>query len=112
MPADAEGSIGSSTLGDRLKRIPDGETGPRSDWILWQYPVFSALPQFEVGPPGTDTYRTLPKLRLRPGHRMLDASAPTDNLRTRRRPVKHGGDSSGASQFVTVSLLVRAGMRP
>jgi SAM-dependent methyltransferase len=54
-------------LGDRLRRLPDGETGPRADWILWQYPVFSSLPQFEVGPPGADTYRTLPKLRLRPG---------------------------------------------
>jgi hypothetical protein len=39
-------------LGDRLRRIPDGETGPRSDWILWQYPVFSSRPQFVVGPSG------------------------------------------------------------
>src|ERR1700754_1768103 len=57
----------AAALGDRLRRIPDGETGPRSDWILWQYPVFSACPQFEIGPPGDGTYRTLPKLRLRPG---------------------------------------------
>jgi len=57
----------AAKLGDRLRRLPDGETGPRSDWILWQYPVFSALPQFVVGPPGDATYRTLPKLRLRAG---------------------------------------------
>jgi SAM-dependent methyltransferase len=57
----------AETLGDRLRRIPDGETGPRSDWILWQYPVFSSRPQFVVGPPGDATYRTLPKLRLRTG---------------------------------------------
>src|SRR5439155_15999924 len=25
----------SAALGDRLKRIPDGETGERSDWITW-----------------------------------------------------------------------------
>src|ERR1700742_3580896 len=55
----------AAALGDRLRRIPDGETGPRSDWILWQYPVFSARPQFVVGPPGDATYRTLPKLRMR-----------------------------------------------
>ena len=55
----------AAALGSRLRRLPDGEPGPRADWILWQYPVFSALPQFEVGPPGGDTYRTLPKLRLR-----------------------------------------------
>ncbi|HEX6025752.1 MAG TPA: class I SAM-dependent methyltransferase [Solirubrobacter sp.] len=57
----------AAALGDRLRRIPDGETGPRSDWILWQYPVFSSRPEFEIGPPGDGTYRTLPKLRLRPG---------------------------------------------
>jgi SAM-dependent methyltransferase len=62
----------AGVLGDRLRRLPDGEPGPRSDWILWQYPVFSALPQFEVGPPGADTYRTLPKLRLRDGERAED----------------------------------------
>src|SRR3954451_21317912 len=64
----------ASALGDRVRRLPDGETGPRSDWILWQDPVFSALPQFEVGPPGPDTYRTLPKLRLRAGERAEDVA--------------------------------------
>ncbi len=62
----------AAALGDRLRRLPDGEPGPRSDWILWQYPVFSALPQFEVGPPGTGAYRTLPKLRMRDGERAAD----------------------------------------
>jgi SAM-dependent methyltransferase len=57
----------AAEVGDRLRRMPDGETGPRSDWILWQYPVFSSRPQFEVGPPGEDSYRTLPTLRLRDG---------------------------------------------
>jgi SAM-dependent methyltransferase len=57
----------AGALGDRLRRVPDGETGPRSDWILWQYPVFSAQSQFEVGPPGAGSYRALPQLRLR-GH--------------------------------------------
>jgi SAM-dependent methyltransferase len=68
----------SETLGDRLRRIPDGETGPRSDWILWQYPVFSSRPQFVVGPPGDGTYRTLPKLRLRAGESA--ASVSLDSL--------------------------------
>ena len=47
--------------------MPDGETGPRSDWIVWQYPVFSSRPEFEVGPPGALSYRALPQLRLRDG---------------------------------------------
>lgn len=53
-------------LGDHLRRMPDGETGPRADWIMWQYPVFSALPQFGVGSPGQSSYRTMPQLHLLP----------------------------------------------
>jgi hypothetical protein len=58
--ADAVFRTVAAAVGDRLRRMPDGETGPRSDWILWQYPVFSSRPQFEVGPPSEDSYRTLP----------------------------------------------------
>jgi hypothetical protein len=54
-------------LGDRLRRIPDGETGPRADWIVWQYPVLSSRPQFAVAPPLPHSYRALPRLRLRAG---------------------------------------------
>jgi SAM-dependent methyltransferase len=72
VPLDSAAEVFRRTahaLGDRLRRLPDGETGPRSDWILWQYPVFSALEPFEVGPPAPDAYRTLPTLRLRGGER-------------------------------------------
>ena len=55
----------TSELGDRLRRVPDGETGPRSDWIVWQYPVLSSRPEFEVAPPAPHSYRALPQLRLR-----------------------------------------------
>ena len=55
----------SAGLGDRLRRLPDGETGPRADWIVWQYPVLSSRPQFEVAPPALGSYRALPRLRLR-----------------------------------------------
>jgi ubiquinone/menaquinone biosynthesis C-methylase UbiE len=52
-------------LGERVRRLPDGETGPRADWIVWQYPVLSSRPQFEVAPPAPGSYRALPRLRLR-----------------------------------------------
>ena len=65
-PEEVFRAVGAA-LGDRLRRIPDGETGPRSDFIVWQYPVLSALPQFEVGPPGPGDHRALPRLRLRAG---------------------------------------------
>ena len=41
--ADAQSvfeTVGAA-LGDRLKRIPDGETGERGDWITWLEPVFA-----------------------------------------------------------------------
>jgi SAM-dependent methyltransferase len=59
----------SAELGDRLRRIPDGETGPRSDWIVWQLPVFTTQQQFEVVPPGVDSWRPLPRVRLAEGAR-------------------------------------------
>lgn len=37
----------SAALGDRLKRIPDGETGERSDWITWLEPAFADNPALE-----------------------------------------------------------------
>ncbi len=57
----------SRELGDRVRRLPDGETGPRADWIVWQYPVLSSRPQFEVAPPAPRSYRALPQLKLRAG---------------------------------------------
>jgi hypothetical protein len=36
----------SAALGPRIKRLPDGETGARCDWITWLEPVFSENPAF------------------------------------------------------------------
>ena len=91
----------ASALGDRLRRLPDGETGPRSDWILWQYPVFSSLPQFEVGPPGDGAYRTLPTLRLRPGERIENVAF--DNL---------GLADAAIASYRTFAELKRDGVIP
>jgi SAM-dependent methyltransferase len=59
----------AAEIGDRLRRIPDGETGPRSDWIVWQLPVFTSQPQLEVVPPGPNSWRPLPRVRLAEGTR-------------------------------------------
>ena len=37
----------SAALGSLVKRLPDGETGERSDWITWLEPVFAGNPAFE-----------------------------------------------------------------
>ncbi|HZR99998.1 MAG TPA: hypothetical protein VFE37_14895 [Chloroflexota bacterium] len=57
----------SAALGDRLRRIPDGETGARLDWFVWQVARFEACSQLEAAPAAARGYRTLPKFRLRAG---------------------------------------------
>ena len=58
---------GSATLGRRLRRIPDGETGVRSNWIGWQIEFLGLSPQVEVIPPDPNAYAPLPSVQLRPG---------------------------------------------
>jgi hypothetical protein len=36
----------TAALGPRIKRLPDGETGERGDWITWLEPVFAQHPAF------------------------------------------------------------------
>jgi SAM-dependent methyltransferase len=59
----------AAALGDRVRRIPDGETGPRSDWIVWQLPVFTSRPELAIVPPGPNSWRPLPRVRLEDGVR-------------------------------------------
>src|SRR5580700_10301322 len=60
----------SAALGARIKRLPDGETGARGDWITWLEPVFADNPAlqksgefFRVHASGTGRER----YALRPG---------------------------------------------
>src|SRR5215469_7716830 len=39
-------TIGAA-FGPRIKRIPDGETGERADWITWLEPAFADNPAFQ-----------------------------------------------------------------
>ncbi len=60
----------SAALGARLRRLPDGETGERLDWITWLEPVFAGNPALEKSDElfrvhATGTART--RYRLRPG---------------------------------------------
>ena len=38
-------------LGDRLRRVPDGEPGGRRMWIAWQFPLLRANPYLAAVPP-------------------------------------------------------------
>jgi hypothetical protein len=71
----------SAALGPQLKRIPDGETGERSDWITWLEPVFADNPAleksgelFRIHATGTARIR----YRLKPGKSVRDVAF--DNL--------------------------------
>ena len=94
--ADEVFQLVATELGDRLDRIPDGETGPRSDWIVWQYPVLSSRPEFEVCPPGADPHRALPRLRVRDGE-SLDTLRFDDLGYAAGRHLARTASSPGAS---------------
>jgi hypothetical protein len=91
----------SSILGGRLRRIPDGETGERSDWIVWQFPVFSRAAELEVVPPGPELYRPLPRVQLRRG-------ASVDSLHFD----KLGYADAAAASYATFTRLRGAGVIP
>lgn len=69
----------SKALGDRVRRIPDGETGPRINWIEFQTQVFDAHPAFQFAPdeagkdadwrnkPADAKWKIKPWYMLRPG---------------------------------------------
>lgn len=57
----------SATLGGRLRRIPDGETGVRSNWIGWQIQFLGRSPLIEVIPPDPNSYAPLPSAQVKPG---------------------------------------------
>ncbi|WP_250004965.1 hypothetical protein [Actinoplanes sp. M2I2] len=52
----------AGTLSDALKRLPDGETGPRAMWVGWQVPLFAAQDTFEQF-----VVSGLPQFRVRAG---------------------------------------------
>ena len=67
----------SALLGGHLRRVSDGETGPRADWIHWQSSIFREHPHFESAVPGDAVaYSTGASVRLRPGAVAADLVFP------------------------------------
>jgi hypothetical protein len=67
----------SAALGARIKRLPDGETGKRADWITWLEPIFSEHPAFQksgeffrvhAAGTGRERYTLKPGIALRDVH--------------------------------------------
>jgi hypothetical protein len=66
---DAEGVFRtvSSALGSRLRRLPDGETGERSEWIMWQWDALKDSPGLLPAVDANSAYGTRPQVKPRPG---------------------------------------------
>ncbi len=54
-------------MGAHLKRIPDGETGVRDNWVVWQLPKMQAHPDLQTVPPPSPEYGPSERVRPRPG---------------------------------------------
>jgi hypothetical protein len=54
-------------LGSRLRRITDGETGGRLNWIVWQLELLMRHPQFDFVPPDPDRYAPNPSVKRKQG---------------------------------------------
>ena len=65
----------SRELGPYLKRIPDGETGERLDWITWLEPIFANHPAFE---PSGETFQLHGALQRRDRRYRLKAGVTPD----------------------------------
>ena len=57
----------SAILAERARRLPDGETGVRANWIGWQSTVFARNPALELLPDPGKEYGAPIRYRLRPG---------------------------------------------
>jgi hypothetical protein len=62
----------AAAVGPWVARLPDGETGARTNWIEWQIPMLGSDPALEVVPPDPDHYRPLPRVALREGQVAAD----------------------------------------
>src|SRR5262249_8421770 len=68
---------GGGALGPRRRRIPDGETGERSDWIGHLEPIFAEHPALEKSDEVFRLHASAPgrtRYRLRPGANAKDVT--------------------------------------
>jgi hypothetical protein len=55
----------ASEAGDVVSRLPDGETGARNDFIVWQKHVLARQAQLEESEPFANEYRPHPRWRIK-----------------------------------------------
>ena len=62
----------SSILGDYIARVPDGETGIRSNWVDWQLPLLESNPDLEVVVNDVYEYTQIKMFGIREGSNFSD----------------------------------------
>src|SRR3712207_4536396 len=65
--AEAVMRTASAILGPLLRRVPDGETGERTNWIAWQLGRFAQSADFDAVPPPPGAYVMRSRYRPRAG---------------------------------------------
>ncbi len=91
----------TATLSDRLERMPDGETGQRSNWIAWQLDILRRCPQLQEVPAMPTDYVPRPRFKPRPG--VMASDIQLSNL---------GYADAAVSSYATFSQLKHAGIIP
>ena len=99
--ADEVFRVTSSILGERLHRIPDGETGTRTNWIGWQAGFLAHNPNLELVPPDPNAYASLPHFKIRPGASAADITF--DSL---------GYSDAALASYAVFSQLKQTGVLP
>ena len=78
LPGDTSGEamrLAVERLGDDLAYLPDGETGDRRNWVIPMIEGLRKHPDLELVRDGDwSDYDKIPRLRVKPGHRLYGAS--------------------------------------
>ena len=78
LPGESAGEamrLAVERLGDDLAYLPDGETGDRRNWVIPMIESLREHPDLDLAKDGDwSDYDKIPRLRVKPGHRLYGAS--------------------------------------
>ncbi len=100
--ADQVFRLASQYLSDRLRRIPDGETGDRRMWIGWQAGLLARVPELQREDPPRGQPPS-PKFRPKPG---------VDPATIDLHPLAEGYSQAATDSYATFTALKQGGVIP
>jgi hypothetical protein len=109
----------AGTVGDRVEKIPDGETGERYMWIGWLIPKFMAVPQLEATDVVNEGGRPGKLFTIKPGFTGDDLELPVLGYASHAREsyaifrrLREQGVIAPAVRFQVSLPTVTAGVNP